>query len=165
MADHDQRAGFAGNTHHTLLDALEEDAEEHLAAGRVIQAANARAAIANLRTIPPWNEVEEPEDQCSICGVNESETTGWTGLIDVRVAMAWGEEGAADITMLLCSDHFPHIRASLLILGFGDHRHGGINFLEATWCPGANGGVCPTPQEDEDGDNNGSIMVKPRPPV
>lgn len=41
--------------HRTLLDALLEDAEEHEAAGRVIQAANARAAVENLRPLPPWN--------------------------------------------------------------------------------------------------------------
>lgn len=38
----------------TLVDALLEDAEEHRAAGRVMQAANALAAVENLRTMPPW---------------------------------------------------------------------------------------------------------------
>lgn len=38
----------------SLLDALLEDAEEHRAAGRVMQAANALAAVENLRTMPPW---------------------------------------------------------------------------------------------------------------
>lgn len=38
----------------SLLDALLEDAEEHRAAGRVMQAANAFAAVENLRTMPPW---------------------------------------------------------------------------------------------------------------
>jgi len=37
----------------TLLDALLEDAAEHEAAGRLIQAANARAAAENLRQLPP----------------------------------------------------------------------------------------------------------------
>jgi hypothetical protein len=40
----------------TLLDALLEDAAEHEAAGRLIQAANARAAVENLRQLPPWNK-------------------------------------------------------------------------------------------------------------
>lgn len=39
----------------TLLDALLEDAEEHEAAGRLMQAANARAAVENLRMMPPWD--------------------------------------------------------------------------------------------------------------
>lgn len=142
----------------TLLDALEQDAEKHLAAGRVVQATKIRAAIGSLRMIPPW---EEPENQCSICGINESET-GWSRLIDIRVSVSLGEEGAADITMLLCDEHFSTIQASLLYLGFADHRHGGINFLEATWCPGADGGVCPTPHDDEDEDHNGSILIKPK---
>ncbi len=50
----------------TLLDALLEDAEEHEAAGRVIQAANARAAAENLRalwepTFEVWAWVGEDE--------------------------------------------------------------------------------------------------------
>lgn len=39
----------------TLIDALLADAEEHQAAGRVLQAANARAAAENLKLLPPWN--------------------------------------------------------------------------------------------------------------
>jgi hypothetical protein len=57
FAQAEQRAvdALAGSSHHrSLLDALLEDADEHLAAGRVIQAANARAAVENLRLIPPW---------------------------------------------------------------------------------------------------------------
>lgn len=41
----------------TLLDALLEDAEEHEAAGRVLQAANARAAAENLRVL--WGDYFE----------------------------------------------------------------------------------------------------------
>ncbi len=48
-------ASGAGTGHRTLLDALQEDAEEHEAEGRVLQAANARAAVENLRVL--W-EVE-----------------------------------------------------------------------------------------------------------
>lgn len=46
----------------TLLDALLEDAEEHEAAGRYLQAANARAAVENLRGVPPWNGEEVGEN-------------------------------------------------------------------------------------------------------
>ncbi len=52
----DDTASGAGEHHYTLLDALLEDAAEHEAAGRVVQAANARAAVENLRILPPWNK-------------------------------------------------------------------------------------------------------------
>jgi hypothetical protein len=58
FAEGEQRAvdALSGiGTHRTLLDGLLADAEEHEAAGRVIQAANARAAVENLRHLPPWN--------------------------------------------------------------------------------------------------------------
>lgn len=48
--------------HWTLLDALLADADEHEAAGRLIQAANARAAVENLRDVPPWNGEEVSDD-------------------------------------------------------------------------------------------------------
>jgi hypothetical protein len=48
--------------HRTLLDALLEDADEHEAAGRIMQAANARAAVENLRDVPPWNGEEVRDD-------------------------------------------------------------------------------------------------------
>lgn len=41
----------------TLLDALMEDADAHEAAGRVIEAANARAAVENLRVL--WGDYFE----------------------------------------------------------------------------------------------------------
>lgn len=50
-------ADISDITDRTLLDALLEDAEEHEAAGRVLQAANARAAVENLRVL--WGEYFE----------------------------------------------------------------------------------------------------------
>lgn len=43
----------------TLVDVLLEDANEHEDAGRVMQAANARAAAQSLLSVPPWNGVPE----------------------------------------------------------------------------------------------------------
>lgn len=91
---------------------------------------------------------DEPERRCSVCGMVES-ATDFESLVDVRVVVANGEEGFADITQLLCDDHLPGILDGLVALGFVDHRHGGINFLEDPSCPGYRGGreACPTPSE------------------
>ena len=77
----------------------------------------------------------EPERVCSHCGVNES-LTEYGNLTEVRVIMAQGEEGFADIIQLLCEDGLEAIQMELLKLGFKDHRHGGVDFLEDVDCPG-----------------------------
>lgn len=58
--DDDTDTTDAGDSHRTLLDALLE-AAEHEATGRTIQAANARAAVENLRQVPPWGPPPELE--------------------------------------------------------------------------------------------------------
>lgn len=108
----------------------------------------------------PTEELELPPLRCSRCGVTEDdEPDGF--LSDVRVMTADGEEGQADVTMLLCGRDLEEVLPVLRGLGFKDHRHGGINFLEDTECPGWE--KCPTPNpEDENGDTapwNGTYVV------
>lgn len=93
--------------------------------------------------------------RCSVCGRPDEDTDEleWPGFIDVRVITADGEEGFADITQLLCAEHFTEVQAALLALGFRDHRHGSTNFLEDMDCPGW--GKCPTPTE------YGEVTVSP----
>jgi hypothetical protein len=91
--------------------------------------------------------VEVVEDRCSVCGMTESES-GWGMFVDVRVVVAEGEEGFADITQLLCDEHLETVTKALMNLGFKDHRHGGVNYLEDSTCPGENEmDACPTPTE------------------
>jgi hypothetical protein len=62
--------------HDSLIDALLADADEHEAAGRIIQACNARAAAENLRLLPPWNESTGP---CPHCGKPYRVHRKWNG--------------------------------------------------------------------------------------
>lgn len=62
-----------GDGHRTLLDALLEDAEEHEKADRMIQAANARAAVETLRLLAPW--VEESFEVWAWIGEDEHGST------------------------------------------------------------------------------------------
>jgi hypothetical protein len=89
----------------------------------------------------------EKMSECSKCGKSE-EDSDW-GLIDISVITADGEEGFAYVTQLVCDDCFKPLQESLIKLGFVDHRHGGINFLEdETCCNGKNAyDNCPTPSE------------------
>lgn len=67
------RRGPGPPEYRSLLDALLEDAEEHRAAGRLIQAANAFAAVENLRTIPPWRPADAAlsgEDEDRLLGLD-----------------------------------------------------------------------------------------------
>lgn len=99
-----------------------------------------------LSHIPEHNKYHAdnppPEPVCSICGDPDGGI-----LTDVRVIIADGEEGYADITQLLCEEHLILMQDELPKLGFRDHRHGGINFLEDPNCPGTTGSMhdCPTP--------------------
>jgi hypothetical protein len=103
---------------------------------------------------------QAPERSCSVCGVSEDDTA-WGSLVDVRVVIADGEEGFADITQLLCDKHLEHMQIGLSDLGFKDHRHGSINYLEDESCSGAHGRMdnCPTPTE------YGRVLVQVEGPV
>ncbi len=89
-----------------------------------------------------------PPPVCSKCGIPEEESE-WGKLFDVRVVTSYQEEGHADVTQLLCETCWVYVQTGLRRLGFVDHRHGGINFLEDENCPGHKVGVhaCPRPSE------------------
>lgn len=99
-----------------------------------------------------------PPRFCSICGVAEDEAVYGT-LIDAQTIVADGEEGFADITLLLCDECAVPVFNGLVALGFKDHRHGGANHLEDTECPGYRGGECPTPS---DWSNRSYVVPPPR---
>jgi hypothetical protein len=88
------------------------------------------------------------EPVCSRCGKPRSEDAHGI-LTDVQVVTADGEEGFADVTQLLCNEDLEEVLGGLRALGFKDHRHGGINYLEDDDCPGW--GKCPTPHDEEHG--------------
>lgn len=91
-----------------------------------------------------------PENVCVSCGATESESE-WGCLTDVRVIIADGEEGYADLKKYVCEECLEPMQDALCALGFKDHRHGGINYLEDAKCVGAlDTGKCPTPDLDED---------------
>lgn len=92
--------------------------------------------------------------RCSQCDVSEDDTEDWEefewpGLTDFTVICADGEEGYANITQYLCARCFGPVRDGLVALGFKDHRHGSINFLEDEDCclDGDAYHNCPTPSE------------------
>lgn len=87
-------------------------------------------------------QVKLPEPVCSKCHITLIDSED-EYLCDVRVIVADGEEGHADITQWLCAPCLEQRLYSLRNLGFVDHRHGGINFLEAQDC--AMEGSCTTP--------------------
>jgi hypothetical protein len=97
-----------------------------------------------------------PDNECFRCGMTDSENedNGYGGLIDFRVITSEGEEGYANELRFVCQDHFEELSEALIDLGFGSHRHGGINFLEDDKCPGARfipkDELCPGLCEDED---------------
>jgi hypothetical protein len=93
-----------------------------------------------------------PDHECHFCGMTdtENEDNGFGPLTDVRVIIANGEEGFADITRWVCNDHLISVTEDLRRSGFSEHRHGGINFLEDMDCPGSrNMDDCPSPAPDE----------------
>lgn len=97
---------------------------------------------------------DPPELRCSQCGRIDEETyeLEWSGLIDIRVMTAEGEEGYDDLTQLLCAECWGPVLAAIQGAGFRHHRHGGIRFLEDVDCPGGGnvvGGVCPNPREGD----------------
>lgn len=96
-----------------------------------------------------------PRHTCLVCGTTQ-EGEGWYPepyMTDVTVVTAQGEEGYAHETRYVCLEDvcLQELTDALVKLGFGSHRHGGINFLEVTDCPGASKtSDCPTPEVDED---------------
>jgi hypothetical protein len=97
-----------------------------------------------------------PENHCATCGRSDddNERAGFGPLVDVQVYVAYGEEGTAAPKRYFCYEHLEPVCDALIALGFGVHRHGGINFLEPQDCPGHRDfEACPTPVvEDEDGE-------------
>lgn len=87
-------------------------------------------------------------NKCSKCG-KDAEETEWGTLLDISVITADGEEGFAYVTQLLCDTCFNTVLNAIVELGFVDHRHGGINYLEDMNC--CNGikayEKCPRPSE------------------
>lgn len=98
-------------------------------------------------------ETPEPAPlRCFFCACTEEDNrrNGWGPLTDIRVIVAEGEEGYGNILRLVCNDHLITTTVGLAELGFADHRHGGINFLEDPKCPGAaRYGDCPTPEVED----------------
>lgn len=95
----------------------------------------------------------ETERRCVTCGATdlENQIAGYGSLTDVRIIMADGEEGYANEVRLVCNDHL--IMMSLIFdgLGFSNHRHGGINHLEAVLCPGhMRADACIQPPDNEE---------------
>lgn len=92
---------------------------------------------------------------CSWCDITDEQNfqDGYGNLTDVRVITAASEEGFADIERFMCNGHLITVTALLRGMGFKDHRHGGINFLEDDHCPGFDHmEACPTPAKDDDDD-------------
>jgi hypothetical protein len=93
---------------------------------------------------------------CALCGATDldNESDGYGPLVDVEIRAAYGEEGTANPTRYFCQEHLNVVCETLVKLGFGVHRHGGINYLEVLDCPGVrNPEDCPTPvAANENGD-------------
>jgi hypothetical protein len=86
------------------------------------------------------------------CDVTDEDRVDW--LFDFTVECAYGEEGWAREKRYVCEEHLPQLAQDLIALGFGSHRHGGINFLEVTSCPGwTHMDSCPTPEKEDDEDD------------
>lgn len=84
-----------------------------------------------------------PPNYCSKCGMDEEESL-WGKLIDITVETSRGEEGHATVEMLLCDMCYPEVNEAVMKLGFVNHHHGGIDFLEDGTCEGGYAN-CPTP--------------------
>lgn len=92
---------------------------------------------------------------CVVCGIT-AEQADYGVLTDITISIAFGEEGQAIITKFVCDDHLAEYTDIFEGMGFSDHRHGGINFLEDTTCAGAeNPANCSQLDETKDLDNAG----------
>ena len=92
---------------------------------------------------------------CTRCGQEDDYLTS------VQVVTAQGEEGFADITHLFCQLCLVEVTTTLTELGFKDHRHGGVNFLEDMDCPGWNGCVTPNGGEEDERPWSGTYIPTP----
>lgn len=72
--------------------------------------------------------------KCESCGISMLDEPD-NYMCDIRVVIAQGEEGFADVKLNVCGACLMDYQKALLLLGFRDHRHGGINFLDDTSCP------------------------------
>lgn len=87
-----------------------------------------------------------PDGACSRCGSTAEDDYIGRPPVDITVITADGEEGYARVTQLYCDDCFVTVIEILQGLGFVDHRHGSIDFLEDMLCPGYDDmRKCPTP--------------------
>lgn len=94
---------------------------------------------------------------CVVCDVTEQDAD----LTDIRVIVAYGEEGQAMITRYVCDTHLDEYCDIFVGMGFCDHDHGGINFLEDTNCDGTeNPNSCPlTAREQEEDLVSGGAQI------
>lgn len=101
-----------------------------------------RAAGYRVEAPPP----PPPPRRCHWCERTEDDNLadGYGPLVDITVVTAEGEEGYAFERRLACHEHLESITEELVGLGFGNHRHGGINFLEDPRCYGV-ASRCPAP--------------------
>lgn len=104
-----------------------------------------------------WRSWEE-ESCCSSCGTLQSDET-FNSLTDITVTTAAGEEGYAVVRQLLCTDCLEPMVTCLKGLGFKDHRHGGINFLEDDECPHKYGDPCEE-RDTTQFDEHGFVLVR-----
>lgn len=85
---------------------------------------------------------ENKGSYCDSCGIDiEDEYDNY--LTDFMVRCANGEERFAEVTNFYCGDCLLKIMTLMVDIGFADHHHGGINFLEDTECPGYHNLECP----------------------
>lgn len=105
-----------------------------------------------LKDILEEANAEPPPNVCHWCDKTDDDNydDGYGPLVDIRVIIADREEGNADVLRWSCQEHMEKASQALCAIGFADHRHGGINFLEPQDCPGyTNYGSCPTPATED----------------
>jgi hypothetical protein len=83
----------------------------------------------------------KPEpNRCFVCGITDDYDAPDDDIADllvpIQVIVSEGEEGQANELRYFCYFHFTLVTEPLIKLGFGSHRHGGINFLEDESCGG-----------------------------
>lgn len=89
---------------------------------------------------------------CRVCGEKDDSNGGLNGyLTDFTVTIAEGEEGYSHIASHLCEVCLETVTEALAGVGVSIHAHGGICFLEARDCPGADHPKdCPAPEDQYD---------------
>ncbi len=94
-----------------------------------------------------------PELTCSWCGCTESQTDDyktheWPGLTDITIEVAHLEEGQSYVKRWVCANEFHTVMDGIKELGFTEHHHGGICFLEADDEECGGYGKCTLREED-----------------